>query len=213
MILIFGTRGRITGSREADILNKSCPNCSSDLELKDLKKWFTLFFIPIFPFNTLDTFYQCRKCESSYKKSARQALLGASGDKQEIEKEAKRLFGKTLVACMTHMANIDGEISAEEAQEIYNVKESFNDFSQEIEELIEEITNSDNPDEVVYSLLRKSSEELTSKAIMSIIGLSARVLLADGRIDKEEERLLKEYLLVCGLPKDLYDTIIDKAKE
>ncbi len=210
MIFIFGSRGRITGASETDILDKSCPNCSSDLELKDLKNWFTLFFIPILPYNTLDTFYHCSKCESSYKRSARQALLGANDDKQKVEREAKRLFGLTLVACMTHMANIDGEISQSELDEINNAKQNFSDFSQEIDEMIEKVKTSENPEEEVYSLLRRSSEELTSKAIMNIIGLSAKVLMADGRIDKEEEKLLKEYLLVCGLPKDLYDTIIEK---
>lgn len=212
MILIFGTRGRITRSSEKDILDKACPNCSADLELKDLKKWFTLFFMPIFPFKTLDTFYQCKNCESSYKKSAREALLSNSSDKEALEKEARKLFGLTLAACMTHMANIDGEISDEEVAEINNVKTSFNDFSQEIDAMVENVKTSENPEEIVYTTLRKSSEELTSQAIMNIIGLSAKVLLADGKIDKEEEKLLKEYLLVCGLPKDMYDTVIEKAR-
>ena len=212
MILIFGTRGRITRSSEKDILDKACPNCSADLELKDLKKWFTLFFMPVFPFNTLDTFYQCNNCESSYKKSAREALLSNSSEKEALEKEARKLFGVTLVACMTHMANIDGEISDEEIAEINDVKASFHDFSQEIDAMVEDVKTSENPEEIVYATLRKSSEELTSQAIMNIIGLSAKVLLADGKIDKEEEKLLKEYLLVCGLPKDMYDTVIEKVQ-
>lgn len=212
MILIFGTRGRITTSNERDRLAKACPNCKSDLELKELKKWFTLFFIPVFPFSTLDTFYQCNGCESSYKKSARQALLGATADAKEVQQEAKRLFGLTLVACMTHMANIDGEISRDEIEEINKVKETFAEFSQEIEEMSDKVINAEQPGETVYALLRNASQVLTSKAIMHVIGLSARVLLADGRIDKEEENLMKEYLLVCGIPKDMYATIIEKVK-
>lgn len=212
MILLFGTKGRITRSSENDLLKSACPNCDSDLELKNLKRWFTLFFIPIFPFNTLDTFYQCNKCESSYKQSAREALLSNSGDKSEIEKEARKLFGTTLLACMTHMANIDGEISASEVVEIDKAKENFAEFTEEITDVIAKVKTSNNPEEIVYTLLRKSSETLTSSAITSIIALSAKVLLADGKIDKEEETLLKEYLLVCGLPKDMYNTIIDKMK-
>ncbi|MCH8904857.1 MAG: hypothetical protein IIA45_13200, partial [Bacteroidetes bacterium] len=56
-------------------------------------------------------------------------------------------------------------------------------------------------------------EVLTSEGIMILIGQAARVLLADGRIDKAEEKLMKEYLLVCGLTKDLYASVIEMAKE
>lgn len=177
-----------------------------------MKEWFTLFFIPIFPFNTIETFYHCKHCNASYKESAREALLGSLENKQKIEKEAKRLFGKTLIACMTHMANIDGEISPSELEEINKIKDNFSDFSNETEKVFEDVKNSENPEEFVYSLLRQSLETLTSEAIMSIIGLSAKVLLADGRIDEEEEKLLKEYLLVCGIPKHMYKTVIEKAK-
>jgi tellurite resistance protein len=213
MLIIFGTRGRITGTAPHETLKNACPNCNSNLELKDLKRWFTLFFIPIFPFDTIESFYQCTNCDSSYKRSAREALLGNSQNKEEIEQEAKKLFGKTLIACMTHMAFIDGELSPLELEEIEKVKSSFSDFSAELEDVFTKVKTSSNPEEYVYTLLRQSSEELTSQAIMNIIGLSATVLLADGKIDKEEEKLLKEYLLVCGIPKDMYSTIIEKVQQ
>lgn len=71
---------------------------------------------------------------------------------------------------MTYMANIDGEISR--SDEIKKVKEKFYDLK-EVEEKVKFDPDAEN---YVYSLLQKSSEALTSKAIMSIIGLSARVL-------------------------------------
>jgi uncharacterized tellurite resistance protein B-like protein len=195
-----------------DVLKDACPNCKSDLVLKDLKKWFTFFFIPIFPFSTIDSYYQCTRCEASYKKSARQALLGNIEDKSAIERDARKLYAITAIACMTHMANIDGEISETELQEINRFKEAFNDLSSELNKMMKKIITSQNSEETVYALLRKSSKDLSSKAIMNIVELSARVLLTDGRIDKQEENLLKEFLLVCGLPKDLYNTIIEKLK-
>ena len=48
---------------------------------------------------------------------------------------------------------------------------------------------------------------------MNILAQAAVVLLADGTIEKEEEDLMKEYLIACGLPKELYQTIIDKLKK
>lgn len=213
MLIIFGTRGRITNASDGDILPSACPNCEADLRLKDLKTWFTLFFIPVFPFDKIDSFYQCSSCDSSYKQSARDALMNASISKDEMVQQAEKLFAKTLVSCMMHMANIDGDIDASEMAEINTVKDRFSQHEEELQNCIDTVKNSDDPEEFVYDLLRQSREALTAEAIMGIIGQSAKVLLADGKIDKEEEKLLKEYLLVCGLPKSLYETVLEKMND
>ncbi len=210
MSVLFGTKGKTAKSGSGNILKKSCPNCGSDLILTDFKRWFSLFLIPVFPFHRVDTYYHCGSCDTTYTKSAGDSIFDGVVDRERIEFDRKKLFCYTLFACMTHMANIDGEISDKEILEINRMRDKFNDFETEIDEIIYKVKESDNPEEFVYSILRQSSENLTSKDIMSIIGESAKVLLADGKITKDEERLLKEYLLVCGIPKDLYSTIIGR---
>ena len=63
-----------------------------------------------------------------------------------------------------------------------------------------------------YSLNLPPGETSEFSGIMIIIGSVARVLLADGKIDKREEKLMKEYLVACGIPKSLYKDIINKVK-
>ncbi|MCF8371654.1 MAG: TerB family tellurite resistance protein [Bacteroidales bacterium] len=208
MFIIFGAKARLTKNGNDDELQNACPNCSNNLLLKDLKKWFTLFFIPIFPYSHVDTFYHCEDCDSTYRESAREALLQATGDNKNYQKEVSKLYSTTLVSCMTHMAGIDGHYSEEEEKEIENVKKQFPDFSKEINEAVAKMKATSNPEDLVFESLRKCSQVLTTEAILSIIGFCARVLKADGQIDAREEMLMKEYLLVCGIPKSKYKEIV-----
>lgn len=212
MIIIFGTRGRIVNASNYEKLSQACPDCHSDLELKSLQRWFTLFFIPIFPIQTIDSFYRCSKCNASYKKEARSALLNQSGSNAETVAEVKKLFANTLIACMTYMAKIDGEIAKSEESLIKEIIDKFPDYKKELSDLNYEISYSNESEEKVHALLRESKDKLSSDAILTLLGQSAKVLAADGKIDKEEEKLMKEYLLICDLPKNLYEIILEKMK-
>ncbi len=147
MFIIFGTRGMTTRVRAEEPLQSACPECQSDLSLKSLKRWFTLFFIPIFPFNTVQTFYQCDKCKSSYKQSAKEALLESSKSQEEVAHEAKKLYAKGLTACMVHMAGIDGHIDESEMKEIQDTTSHFTEFQSEIKEVISKVKDAENAED------------------------------------------------------------------
>ncbi len=213
MILIFGTRGMVTSTSNEQVLTQCCPNCKGDLVAKDLKKWFTLFFIPVFPFDTVDSFYRCRSCDSSYKKSAKAALLGASKGAEQVQIDAQRVFAKTLGAIMIHMALIDNDYAKEEEEIINATLNTLPAFKEDAFQTLEAVQKAANRDEISYRLLKEAKECLTSEGIMLLIGQAAKVLLADGKIEKEEEDLLKEYLKICDLPEVFYTLIIDKMQE
>jgi len=211
-MIIFGAKSRITKSNVNDVLKQACPECGDDLVLSDLKKWFTLYFIPIFPYETVQTIYHCKKCGSSYKENFKNALQSSKKSVETLKKQAKKMYATTLVACMTHMAGVDGNISKEEQHEIDNLATNFPEFKKDITETIKSVKKA-KTDDVVFAMLKQASSILTSVGIMTIIGQAGKVLLADGKISKEEEKLMKEYLLVCGIPRDLYSDIIDKLKK
>lgn len=75
MIIIFGTKNRLVTSSTNDVIINGCPHCRANLELKDVKTYFTLFFMPIFPVRTVSTFYHCNSCDGSYRKEAREQLV------------------------------------------------------------------------------------------------------------------------------------------
>jgi len=79
MFIIFGTQGRSVKKSDGRFY---CPHCDGDRNYTQyrLANYFTLFFIPIFPFNTIADYVQCDTCQGQFKMevlqdSADQVLL------------------------------------------------------------------------------------------------------------------------------------------
>ena len=70
-IIIFGSRIVSTRERASEIQSR-CPNCGEDdarLIGRARRRWFTLFFIPIFPMETAANarrISQCRECKQMF---------------------------------------------------------------------------------------------------------------------------------------------------
>lgn len=132
--------------------------------------------------------------------------------REDIQKNAKKSFAVALAACMTHMAKADGKISKEEKEEIRKITSKFPEFKSDVDKAMQNVIKSKSDDDV-FKILRQAQKYLTAEAVMVLIGQLARVLLADGKIDKNEEKLMKDYLLACGLDRTLFNVIIDKVKQ
>lgn len=213
MFIIFGTRGIKHTISDSPVLENSCPNCDNgSLVNKLYRRWFTLFFIPMIPLDVVDRFYECSHCKSAFNEKIKD-LLGQSHSIQDNARHQSRyVYAKALIACMTHMSVIDGDFAAEEEREIKDAIEQFDDIKAELNQVMETVKRDLNKDNYVFNLLNEARNELSAEAIMNILAQAGVVLLADGVIDKNEENLMKEYLIACGLPKDMYRTIIDKLQ-
>ena len=65
-MIIFGTRARMKTIRSGSFY---CPRCqtSRQYDLKQAKKYFTLYFVPIFPMGDLGEFVECQTCHMTFK--------------------------------------------------------------------------------------------------------------------------------------------------
>ncbi|WP_108867695.1 TerB family tellurite resistance protein [Aquimarina aquimarini] len=213
MFIIFGTRGLKHTVSESPVLSNSCPNCNNgNLENKLYRRWFTLFFIPIIPLDVVDRFYECDSCKSAYNEGIKTVLQRSQEEIKENQKHAKLVFAKALVASMTHMSIIDGDFAKEEEREIMDAIEGFSEIKDDLMVIHQDVKENGNQNNQVFNFLNEARSQLSSEALINILAQAAVVLLADGSIEKEEEDLMKEYLIACGLPKDMYHTLIDKLK-
>jgi len=213
MFIVFGTTSIKSKLEDGHPLPNMCPNCKSTLIKKRYRRWFTLFFIPIFPFDTIDTFYECEKCSSAYSQNIKYAMQKNEAEQQKAINEAKKIYATSIVATMTHMALIDGDFAIEERRFIEDVMNQFDEFKEEIAEVYSFVKTNGNDDNYVFNLLNAAKDLLSSEGLIGMLAQSAQVLLADGKIEKEEEDLMKEYIISCGLPKDFYQILLDKLKE
>jgi len=212
MFILFGTRGIKHVKGDGNIIKKSCPSCNDgNLVNKLYRRWFTLFFIPTIPLDEIDKFYECDACGSAYNENIKSTLSQTQKEQFQVHKQSKSIYAKATVAVMTHMAIIDGNYNAKEDVEILNIIKENEPVKMELLKIIEKIKTEKN-DEFVFGLLNEARNMLSSESLLNIISNAGRVLLADGRIAKEEEILFKEYLIACGLPKSMYVDVITKLK-
>ncbi|MEL6811370.1 MAG: TerB family tellurite resistance protein [Bacteroidota bacterium] len=199
---------------DSQVLSNSCPNCDNgNLVNKLYRRWFTLFFIPVIPLDVVDRFYECDHCKSAYNENIKTVLQRSQEEIDANQKQAQKIYAEALIAAMTHMAVIDGDFAAQEEREIMDAMEKFEDLQHELGQIYREVKVNKNKDNKVFNLLNEARSALSSEALMNILAQAAVVLLADGAIEKEEETLMKEYLIACGLPKDMYYAIIEKLKQ
>jgi tellurite resistance protein len=214
MFIIFGTRGLKHTVDSSPVLQNKCPNCSSgDLVNKLYRRWFTLFFIPVIPLDVVDRFYQCSNCKSAYNENIKQILQQSQQDQEKAQKEAKLVFCRALIASMSHMTMIDGNIAPEEEREIDDAMSQFPDFEQELKSIKESILKYGNKENQVFEYLYEARNILSSEGIVTLLAQAGVILLADGDIQEEEEALMKDYLIACGLPKEMYKDLIDKLTQ
>jgi hypothetical protein len=65
-IVIWGSRGLSSTVEHGEFY---CPRCdrSQEYALKQIRPWFTLYFIPIFPIGGAQRYVECRACGQGYK--------------------------------------------------------------------------------------------------------------------------------------------------
>ena len=65
-LIIFGRRA-VTGDQGGGTFH--CPRCGPDQPYmhKRVRSFFTLYFIPLIPMNTLGEYVECGRCQGQYK--------------------------------------------------------------------------------------------------------------------------------------------------
>lgn len=73
--IIWGTRARTNTIGSGTF---HCPRCRAnrDYAYKQVKRWFTLYFIPLFPTRTLGEYVECAGCGAAWKPEVLAVPLG-----------------------------------------------------------------------------------------------------------------------------------------
>jgi tetratricopeptide (TPR) repeat protein len=83
-IFLFGTRGIVSGGGQD--APASCPRCRQNVTMlgKGIRRWFTLFFIPVIPLGAKRIFSQCPNCGAQFKGTPQQLgkQTAVSGERQ-----------------------------------------------------------------------------------------------------------------------------------
>jgi len=198
--------------KSKEVLSGACPVCGEDMYLRKFVKYFTLFDKKLFPVNTIDTFYKCDVCESAYNTSLKDMVKLDDRNKELKIEEAGKLYAKALIASMTFMAIVDGDLDDKEQLDLHGIIGKYSEIADELIETMDYVKLNGNKNDFVYKKLRKVREELSSDSVLAIIGSAIKMILADGQMKKEEKMLIDSFLIESNLPKDLYPMLIERMQ-
>lgn len=183
-MIIFGTRG-VNKTIERGVFD--CPQCERDCDYNyiQVKRYFTLYFIPLIPLGSAGEYVECLDCRSTF---VPRVLEYSEDHEDELLSEYEKALQNTMVMMML----ADGQIDDKEmlvVQEIIN-KNSHHDITlDELDDIIDDIE--EYPEEIsVY--LERVTPTINEHGKEIILRSAIAVASADGHIDDRELDLIHE---------------------
>jgi tellurite resistance protein len=194
MIFIWGSKGRTKTIGDGQF---HCPDCQDHRTYakKEVKRWFTLYFIPVFPMNTLGDFVECGACKSTY--NSRVLDFDPTAARAKFE----AAFSIAAKRVMFKMALADGEI---DAAEIAQIAQAFRNITKrEIEDgdIAAELEAARGDTSTVEDYLRDVAPTPNETGKELVLRSAIAVVKADGRIDAAERTEIAALIKALDMPR------------
>ena len=183
MFFIAGTKGETTTVEKGEFY---CPECSLQTTYKhnQVHEKITVFFIPIANLNLLGEYIECQNCFNTYKME----ILDYNPEEEQQEFEALYLIG--LKKVMTMMMLADGKIDENEKSMMKDIYKNITDLALSDNDIDKEIKNCKANPVGLENCLKELFSYLNESGRETIIKVAYWVSIADGEVDKKEEKLL-----------------------
>jgi len=193
-MIIYGTRGVTYSKADGDF---HCPQCGGNIPYKHkrVRRFFTLYFIPVIPLDLRGEYIECQKCRGTYRL---EVLDLDPGDQGEFEAE----FHHAVKRVMVLMRLADG---VEVIREIYG-KLTERDVS--VQEVKSEIQRVEDEQLDVATALSSCAGSLNDHGKAMVVKAAFLVAAADGVFQDEEKEMLGEIGEVLGMnPRKVNEVI------
>ena len=192
MFIIFGTRGVTYSSGSGTFY---CPSCarSNPYQHKRVRRFFTLFFIPIIPLNLLGEYIECQSCRGTFK------LQVLNYDPQVSSQRFEAEFHRAIRRVMIHMMIADGEIQENEIDMIRGIYSRVAKSEVSRDDLMSEADNVKREALGFHSDLRQLSGSLNSIGKELVVKAALSVAAADGQFQDEERKLIVDIATRLGM--------------
>ena len=184
-MIIFGTRG-VTLTKDKG--HFYCPECRSQRQyaLKRIRRFFTLYFIPLIPLDKLGDFVECKTCRNSF----RESILNYEPDAAEVKFESE--YQKAIRRVTIQMMCADGRVNDSTMQVIKEIHKNVSGSQISTDEIKKEISADRRNRSSVRNDLVKLALHMNDNGKELIFKSAFCVAAADGKIQKKEKELLEE---------------------
>lgn len=191
-MIIFGTRGITTTPEKGEF---HCPSCSSKQPygLKRVRRFFTLYFIPVIPLDKLGEYVECRTCKDTYKPVVLQYDPAANAQKVEAE------YHIAIKKVMIHMLLADGVIDDAEVETTRDIYSKLTNKPISAEDIRSEIrVIQDNKEDLSQYLVRLQGT-LNDEGKEMVVRAALYVAMADGEFHADEKALVGKVGTYLGM--------------
>ncbi len=201
-LIIFGTRGVTTTAEEGEFY---CPSCEIQTHYahKRVRRFFTLYFIPLIPLDVLGEYIECSACAGTYQLEVLQ--LSAAGSDVEFEAEFHRAVRRVMVLMMI----ADGVIDDEEITTIREIYKRVASFDLSEERVRQEAEEARGAGLGVHDYLKSLVGSLNDSGKEMVVKAAYFVAAADGQVSEEERQLLNEVGKALELPSAQFKAVIE----
>jgi len=206
-MIIYGTRGLTLTGASGDFL---CPSCGGEqpYKRKKVRRFFTLYFIPLIPLDLLGEYIECANCKNTYNDNVLELAASAEAEREAFESEYERAIRKSMAI----MVLADGVIDESEVDAMTDIFNSITGKEASREEMLSEIEATKKEGlsierylESINGLVNSDGKELVVKALISIA-------YADGEFDETEQKTLFEALSALDITESHFERIMNDFK-
>lgn len=181
-MIIFGTRGVKSTVKSG---NFNCPQCERSVPYRHRKvrKFFTLYFIPLIPLGGAGEYVECGSCNGTFIPR----VLETNNSNND---EFMAIYQKAIRHSMVLIMLADGVIDENEKSQVLAIINKFgkNDINMtQLENYIKRV-KLENEDITTY--LKKIGASLNEHGKETIIKCALAVAAADGNIDESEIKMI-----------------------
>ena len=182
-MIIFGTRGVTYSAGNGDFY---CPTCHDQQPYKHkrVRRFFTLYFVPLIPLNVQGEYIECGQCQGSY----RLEVLDFDPEAGAAEFEAE--FHRAIKRVMVEMMLADGVVDAEEVAVIKDIYKQLAGTEISEDDVRAEIVEAETRTGDVTAALAEMAGNLNDSGKEMVVKAAFMVAAADGEFQEEEKKLI-----------------------
>lgn len=201
-MIIWGSRG-LTSTVDSSEFH--CPQCAQTRygNLKQVRTFFTLYFIPLIPLNVAGRYVECESCGGTF---AEEAL--------DYDPEAEREeMLNSMLGVMVRAALADGEVDAGERREI---EKQFQDLaglpvpSEKLDRTISAVRNSPRD---LNRFVDTLADDLSPHGRALVVKLAFCTMMASGELQPGHREQLSGLADTLGIPQDQYLELIKQLRD
>lgn len=191
-MIIFGTRG-VTTTKDSGAFH--CPGCASveAYAHKRVRRFFTLYFIPIIPLDALGEYVECGACKGTYRPEV------LDYDPAQHSREVEAEYHNVMRQVMVRMMLADGRIDDAEVGTICSIYEQLTGEVLPAEAVRREAAAAAGSSAAIASQLASFSGVLNDHGKEMVVRAAFFVAAADGDLAKEELALVLQVGTALGM--------------